>query len=119
MYSHVMKEPFSDRFSNEPTWHNTLFHRIRENAMPVNSVSSSIYRNVITRLFALRRPRNLDVFNLSRAKPSPKREGWVRENTNMEKCQFKSPYPNLLPEGEGSVLLSHQHFSRKLEARHD
>ena len=119
MYSLVMKEPFSDRFLIEPTWHNRLFHRMRENATPVNSVSGSIHRNVITRLFALRRPRNLEVVNLSRAKPSQKRKSCVSENTNMEKCQFKSPHPSLLPVGEQSVLLSHQHCSRKLEAQHD
>jgi hypothetical protein len=109
-----MKEPFSDRFSIEPTWHNTLFHRMCENGTPGNSVSSSIHRNVITRLF-----RNLDVVNLNRAKHPPKGERWVRKNTNMEKCQFKSPHPNLLPEGEEGLLLGHQHCSRKLEARHD
>ena len=119
MYSQVMKEPFSDRFLIEPTWHNRLFHRMRENAKPGDSVSSSIHRNVITRLFALRRPRNLNVVNLRRSKPSPKGEDWVKGKYEYEKSQFKSPHPNLLPEGERSELLSHQHCSRKLEAQHD
>ena len=119
MYSQVRKEPFSDRFSNEPTWHNTLLQRMRKNGTPVSAVSSSNHSNVITRLFALRRPRNLDVVNLSRAKPSPKGEDWVKGKYEYEKSQFKSPHPNLLPEGERSELLNHQHCSRKLEAQHD
>ena len=35
---------------------------------------------------------------------SPETLGWVRGNINKEKSLFKSPYPNLLPEGEGAFL---------------
>jgi len=38
-------------------------------------------------------------------KPSPKGEGWVRGN--KEQSQFKSPHPNLLPEGEGTDPLDY------------
>jgi F0F1-type ATP synthase gamma subunit len=43
--------------------------------------------------------------DLSSAKPSPKGESWVRGNQNMGKNLFKSPHPNLLPEGEGAHVL--------------
>ena len=35
---------------------------------------------------------------------SPETLGWVRGNQNKEKSLFKSPHPNLLPEGEGVFL---------------
>jgi nitrogenase molybdenum-cofactor synthesis protein NifE len=42
--------------------------------------------------------------DLSSAKPSPEGEGWVRGNEHREKSLFKSPHPNLLPEGEGAHI---------------
>ncbi len=43
--------------------------------------------------------------DLSSAKPSPKGEGWVRENQNKEKSLFYSPHPSLLAKGEGGRAL--------------
>ena len=46
------------------------------------------------------------VIDLSNTKPSPEGEGWVRGNSNQEESLFKSPHPNLLPEGEGAHSLN-------------
>jgi len=46
-----------------------------------------------------------DTVDLSRVKPSPEGEGWVRGRQNKEENLFKSPHPNLLPEGEGARVL--------------
>ncbi|MGZ5060152.1 MAG: SDR family NAD(P)-dependent oxidoreductase, partial [Methylobacter sp.] len=46
-----------------------------------------------------------DTVNLNSTKPSPEGEGWVRGNQNKEQNLFKSPHPNLLPEGEGARTL--------------
>ncbi|MEE7625151.1 class I SAM-dependent DNA methyltransferase [Methylobacter sp. Wu8] len=43
--------------------------------------------------------------DLSGLKPSPEGEGWVRGKQNKEEDLFKSPHPNLLPEGEGAPAI--------------
>ncbi|MFA6173946.1 MAG: amino acid adenylation domain-containing protein, partial [Kiritimatiellales bacterium] len=43
--------------------------------------------------------------DLSRIKPSPEGEGWVRGNSNKEEGLFNPPHPSLLPKGEGAHTL--------------
>ena len=50
---------------------------------------------------------NLHPVNL----PSPEGEGWVRGNKNKEGSLFISPHPNLLPQGEGAVLVKSAIFA--------
>ena len=47
-------------------------------------------------------PPAINTVGLSTQKPSPEREGWVREHESTEENFFNPPHPNLLPKGEGA-----------------